>query len=696
MTLTVPKAGIYAGRAAQVRYEEPETAAAVAKFGNAIAEIGGRMEADRLDRELQRSRVDMMEGLNGLRLEFEQIGDPDVIDRDFPKRADALRDQIFQTIDPKNRDNAALMFDEMRTSHAFALGARAIDQRQSQRMATMMRTADTVVRTGALADPQTQSAYLAQFDEHLSNMVATGVLSPEEAEARRMQVAGDMEAARATRLLSDDPQALIAAVDAGEFTGLDADRVQRYRASAVSAQRSAEAAAMSEAERARKEQLSAARDRLKDGIGVFRTGRLWAGDEEAATLLADPEIAALPEAREYAHARLLFEQKPEFARLPLAEKRRLLSEAEAQAVDKPYEADLVTAMRAQIKADEEGFAKDPFARAAEIGLSTAPDLPDPANATPDEIAEGLRARGHYAVSLRDAGYTDTVTLFSPAEREAWAPLIARDQNPADRARIAASLSVALGGLAEDAAAELGADPVFAYAGGLLANGGTETLARHIFEGQRVIDNKEVSLPPVTERRETYFGELSLIFDDGTGAGGRDEAAARNQVLAAADALYAYRSRGNPERVDGKISETDYLQAVHEVLGGVGKYSDGAARGGVQKVKGAMTLLPAEVSGDQVEGVMSAIDGALSGGWSDNLQRVKWAEISVTGNTPVAGGEPITRATWRSLRLRAVGDGDYELIAQNPGTGDWEAVTGDDGSPFWLSLPKAMSVYGARR
>ncbi|MDF2143197.1 hypothetical protein [Paenirhodobacter sp. CAU 1674] len=695
MSLTVPKAGISPGRAPQlanVPVPQSDAGATLAAFGDRMAQVGKAMETDRLQRELQTARVDMMEGMNAIRLEFEQMGDPDAVDQQFKPRTDELKAQILGNLDQRNQQDAGLMFDELRTSHGFALGARAIELRQSQRMATLARTTDTVVRTGATADPETQAAYMAQLEDHLSYLVASGTITPEDAETRRQSAAADMEAARATRLLSDDPAALIAAIDRGAEAGfghMDPERMQGFRARAASAIAAAETAAQSEAERAAKEHLSAAKDVLKDGISVFGKGRDWSGVDDAEALLQNPEVAAMPEARQYAHAKLLHQHMPGFAALPLAEQRKRLAEAKALPIEKGYEADLAEAMQSSIAAAEAGFRDDRFAYAREIGLKPAADLPDPLNATPDELAVSLRGRANYATSLRDAGYTRDVKFFSPDEAEAWKAAVAAERSPAERAKLASAMAVALGSVAEDAAEEIGADPLFTYVGGLIAHGGNETLARQIFDGQRALDAKDTRMPAAPMRRDAFFREFNTLFEDGTVDGRADEAAVRDQIIAAADALYAYRRRGDPNATDAALNEELYQQAIHEVMGGTGSFKSGDARGGVQKIRGQLTLMPQGMSGADVEDAFDVLRAGLPDG---ELVDKAWRDISASGNTPRAGGQPINAKTFSRLSLRQVTGSAYEMVVENPATGRLEALYGDDGKPYLVDLKKMVDVF----
>ena len=653
MTLTVPKAGVIGGATASPRIEANQTGDAVADFGSQLMQVGTRIEKEREQRGLGRARVDMMQGFNDLQTEFDQIGDPDRIDTEFGPRVQELRERTLSNLPEGARADAGLAFDEMAVAHATRQGRRAVDLRQSAEMATVMAAGDELVRAASIGDADTQAAYRDQMNDQLDSLVARGVMQPDEAQRIRSQVGGQMENARATRMLSDDPDALVAAIDAGEFTTLGGDHVQGWRARGVSASRTNAARAEAESKRARAEFLGQVSQLARDGTAVLRKGQPYARAAEIADLLADPEIAALPEVQEYAATVMLTEQRPEIAVLPLAEKRKLLAELERQPLDKPYEADTITALRGMIEADEKQFREDPLGHAAEIGLKAPPDLPDPTTADPAQVVAGLRSRAQYTQSLVAGGYVDrsNARIFTPTEREQWGKLVAEGQSPEVRARMARDLATALGPHAEAAAQEIGADPVFAHVGGGLANGMNERVGREIFEGQRIISGQQVKLPPVTDRRQSFFGNFSSLFFDGVAEGWEDQSGTRDQITAAADALYAYRMRGKAEVASGvmsstsagQLAETEYLQAVHEVMGGTGKYNKGTARGGLQEVRDQITILPQGVSGGDVEDRLDDLARTMD---IPDAANVVLRQIGVSGNRPVrCGACPPSRMGW---------------------------------------------------
>ncbi|AQS46550.1 hypothetical protein BMG03_01085 [Thioclava nitratireducens] len=696
MTLTVPKAGVVAGRSATPTISQPDIGGAVAGLGDTMMKVGTEIAREQRQRQYSEARIEMMKGLNDLRLEFDQVGDPDVIDREFPARAKELKAQIVGKLDPHIQEDASLLFDELEVPHSAAIGRQAIGLRRSVSMAQLARTTQTTVETAGTADPATQATYVDMLDEHLNDLVANGTITPEDAQLRRQKAMAEMRTTRATKLLSTDPQALIDGIDQGEFSGMDPSQMQGYRARA-SAQLAADAkAAQVEADRAQKEALSQATSFLKDGATVFGKGRAWTGADQADQLLKDPLVAATPEAREYIGAQKLFELMPEFSKLPIAEKEKALAEQRKKPISEGFEADVAEAMQKSVDADRKGFADDRFAYAAKIGLNPAPPLPDPTTASAEELSAAITKRAQYSASLTQMGYVNDFKLFSPEEAAVWKEKAGLDAPPAARAKLAMSLAGSLGNDTWRVTKEIGAGPVFGYVGGLLAHGGTESLAREIFSGQRALKDKDVQMPPVAERRQTFFKDLTGLFDDGTRAGSRDETKVRNEVLDAADALYAYRGRGDPNAMDGTVSESDYLQAVHEVMGGSGEYDSSSARGGIQEIRGHVTILPPTVSGGDVEGAIAWVHNAARTNFNEKL----WRKISINGALPQVGGEslsaPGNQATWNNTYLRAVGGSTFNLMVHNPATGREEYVYGDDGKPYTFDIkPLLTETEGLR-
>lgn len=682
MSLTVPKAPAFGGRAPQLRYEESQTGESVARLGMTMLQVGERIAAEQEQRGLGKARVAVAQRLNDLQLQGQQIGDPDELDQFGTDQFVRAREDALAAAPAAIRDQVGQMFDEQALPHKARLGGRGIELRQSQELANLSALGQEVVRTVSIADPATQAAARAQYDDQLDSLVQRGVLPADQAERVRQQFGGQMETARAQRMLSEDPTALVSAIDAGDFAAMGGDDAQGWRARAVAAQQSADARIEATRKQERAVQIANGRDLLKEGTAALRTGQPFAGDVDAAQLMTDPEIAALPEAREYLATVQLTQERPGLAVLPLPEKRALLAELKKKPINHDYEADQTKALQGMIEADEKGFREDPIAYAASLGLMPAPDLPDVNASGGADMVSGLRARANYAGALVQQGYTDKPKFFTAAEREAWSEAVGPAASPARRAELAQSLATAMGPQAEDAAEELKADPVFSLVGGGLAHGMAPQTAKQIFEGQRVIEGQQVKLPAKAERRQSFFGEFDSLFFDGTVAGWPDQSGARDQITSTADALYAYRMRSAQaagDGMDGQIEETAYLQAVHEVMGGTGRYEKSEARGGVQELRDAMTILPAGIAASAVEDRLDA----LADGTPD-----AWIAVSASGNRPQLGGQPADAHSLRRMNLRAIGPDQYIMLRPTP-SGAPAVMMGDNGKPYIISMTALM-------
>ena len=214
MTLVTPKAGLTAGRSADIRVADTGGAAAdaVARFGDRIAQVGARLEADRLDREASRAQIDMTRELGRARQEFEQMSDPDAIDRGWPERVNQLRAQLLdgQTedgrprVDPKIRDRVGLAFDDLATRYGLVLGRRAVTARQAQRRQNWGAMSEEVVSQAATADEDVRSALLDQAQAMISRDLEAGQIDRAEADKRSVALQDAVETAHMAAQVDGD------------------------------------------------------------------------------------------------------------------------------------------------------------------------------------------------------------------------------------------------------------------------------------------------------------------------------------------------------------------------------------------------------------------------------------------------------------------------------------------------------------
>jgi hypothetical protein len=692
MTLTVPTAGVVAGRAAAIRIPEPQGGETLARFGEIMMKVGTGLENERLDRERARARVEMMRGLNDLSRALETVGDPDALDAAWAERSAALRAALTGRLDPRLRADAEVMFDELSLGHANRIGYRALEARQSQRRAIIADTAAATVDAAATADPDTRATYFASFDQGIDEMVAAATITPEQGAEMKRAVRANADEAAALRRLSDDPAGLVAAIERGEFAALPADQRERFRARAVSAVEAAAAREAAAADKANRERIAAARETLKSVTAILDADRDPARAAEADALLADPDVAATPEARAYVLAKELRQAMPGFAYLPLDQQRALLAIEVARPIGDARENRLAEAMRAEIARKEAALTGDYWGYVDRVFGQTTPALPDPTAADPAALADALRQRSA-SVSAQTASRfagNAPVPYFTPDERKAWTEAVAVTQNSAQRAAIGRAMYEAIGPREIGrAAAEILADPVFVHAAGLAATG-NEALARRVLEGQRAAAAGDLSLPARTELRETFFETWPDLF--GTGVDGfEDDSPLRDSVIAAANALYALEARDQvKERKDGKVDGALWLNALHRVLGGTGtSYDSRDAAGGIATINGHHTLLPPGVPHRDARRAIAAVAAQAT------VEGFDWSPYTYGGAIPQIAGQPLDGTTFSRLRLKQAGGnnplGFYAMIDEAG-----EVVTDARGRPVYLDLRRTLSATAEAR
>ncbi len=725
MTLTVPRAGITAGRAPGIQVEADETGAAVAQFGARISQAGQSILNDALDRQATRLQIDMTKALGEARLEFEQMNDPDAIDTGWQQRATELR-QRFVTGDERNpmhprlRERVGLAFDELANRHALALGARAIEARRNQRAAHLVEYTQAVTTQAATADPGTRQTLLRQFRDDLDRRVAANELTPLQATELYIRETERVYQAAAIDMIDTNPQGYLDLDAAGEWVDhMSPEAAATNRVRAQGKLDAMDEAARRDAERVARERTAEIGGQLDAIYTLAKSGHVRQG---AAQFLADPEVQAHPRWREVNAQFLLLEAKPDLMRMTPSEIDGILSDEAERPKINGWEADITSALETARRSVADGWQKDGITFARQQGFQV-PDLPpfDPTN--PAAFEAGLRQRVEFGARAVAEGYTNLPPIFSDAEREQLRLAAANSADPAARAELARAVYTATGGNPDVVARQIDADGVFTYAAGLQGETGSPSLAAAMFRGQQKIAGKTVNLP--SQRDEI------LVFDAVTGGIFDDQPQVKAQIMEAARALYADTATGiEPEDTqsgyfrDGE-GRRAYEQAVQRALGGV--QSGRGYVGGVQEVRGnGWTVLPHGVSPAQLEGARLAVGAVLSGGSVDaNGQPVyvdplradaavdpdvifgalRRASVSpdpaggtrqvnpdflLPADRPLGRRERETLSTlWQATRLVAVGNDSYALIYTDPDTGEEIELSAAGGGAFRVSLRQLL-------
>ncbi|MFN3953211.1 MAG: hypothetical protein ACK4LQ_02080 [Pararhodobacter sp.] len=682
MTLTLPTAGTNAGRTPDLRVATPTLGSDIAEFGQVMSRVGFAIEAERNDRLLQRAQIDMMDGFNRLRLDLDQIGDPEQMEATFSARAQEMRDRHLEALPQAIRQQAELRFDDLRARQAYAVGRQALDLRHSERRVMLSHARDVTLQGAHHGDADAREINFAQYAQVVQNAVALGVLNPEQGDAALRDWAVSVAQARAAALLLDAPEALLETLDGADFEVLEPTAREALRTRATAAMETRATAAAT----------ALGRD-LQSATRIIRAGYAYEGLD---ALLANPDALAHEHGPALAAAAAFQRQEPGFAVLPPSEQAAHLRIVERRPIGAGEEHELQTraAMRAAHDASRQAWANDPVAHAQELALIDPGPLPDPLASDPQELAAALAQRAADAAALAARGYTEEPVMFRADERDAWRAAVAPEAPPPQRARLAALVAASLPDAAPEIANQISDDPVFGFVGGLLAHGGSPRLAEEIFEGQRAIAGQHVPLPSEAARNHIWFTNFHSLFDNFAESGMRD------QVMAATDALTAHRLRGDPSASENGVPQRVFVQAAHEAMGGSGQYDSRSARGGVQRVRGSLTILPEGVNGREVTAALGALAGELGQmpGQLDGLQlvpddqadrlRAAWRHLSISGAAPQVGGELISGRTLNSVRLHALGGTAYALIYAAP-DGSELVLHDEAGNPFRLDIQRLL-------
>ena len=686
MSLTVPKAGVIGGATASPRFEADQTGDMMAQFGQRMFEIGTQIKADRLDRQMKRAQVDMTRDLGEARIEFDQMGDPDQIDELWPQRVAEIRERHRANLDPENAETFDLAYDDLANRQGFAIGRRAIDLRQSQRMATWEDYRTVAMQQAVLVDADTREALYRQGDEQVDSLVANGIMTPQAAAEEKRRFREQAQNAIVIDQVSNRPDEFLQNADAGEYGYLPPEEIARYRQQATSNIAAAEAKAIRQAELDAKEQATQIGKRLGEISQIADAGRV-AVDE---TFLNLPAVQAHPD---YPKAMAAIALRNERADLPFMTPQQLdglIREEEGKAIDAPFRAERLKVLTEHRDAAAQGWGHDAIAHAGKTGFRV-PAMPDIATADPAEIGAAIQQRQAFAEGLREGGYTGDrrAAPLSLDEQEDLKAALSVDADPARRAELVKSLTVS-------GATGLIADPALQHVGGLLAAGGSDALGRSILKGQQVLARDNVVLPPLADRLDPVFSQIGTLFADS-----QDGPATQASVIAAADALYAERQR----KVDptAPINETAYKQALHEVMGGTGTYDGDTASGGVATIAGRPTILPMGLSKRQVERAAEMLfrdlngRGAGGGPTADPGEKVNQGlaslrQMSINGSLPTIGGEVVDADDWRDAEFVSTGPDEYQMVLTTQ-DGPITAIDSETGDPFVFSLSRLARRYG---
>ena len=570
------------------------------------------MTAERLDLEMGRLQVDMTRDLGQLRLKYEQMGDPDAIDTQWPADIKALKESYLNgktdtgraRVDPRLRDRWELGFDDLANKHALAVGTNALALRQSQRVANYIDYRHEAGGQAAATDPDTRDTLYAQHRAYLEGLAEKGVITPEEVAADDRKFRADTENAFAICLIGEDPQGLLRAIQAGDLSNLSPEEQARYTVRAESALAAEAEKNQRAADQAQRERDAAVATELGEAIRIVRAG----GTSSIEALTEDPAVeASHPDlVSELRGAAALRDNQIFIDQMTPAQLEALSTDLGGKDATKVWHLDAKKAVDTQLQAARKGYATDGIAFAKSVGLSVPEiDFSDPAR-----TAATLAKRLTFAQAQAEKGYTKEVVILSEAERKELGAIIDPKADPAARVQIAAAMMSGLKGSAGAVARSSGAGPVFGRAIDMMADGVDAGTVQAMLRGEQKLELDTALAPPLKDRL-MLFNELTgdLFAGDAKNAAG---------LMAAATALYADdMGTIDPEDIaNGVFSDgparDKMLGAVQTILGASPDADGQMTIGGVQEIKGEPLVLPRGVAAFEAERALDMVGLALAG------------------------------------------------------------------------------------
>lgn len=681
MTLTMPTSNRAPGRAARLTpVEGGGEAAAVAGLGEVARQVGRRIEGDVLRRQSQKARVDFTRELGELRLSVDEIGDPDQKGAAWDQGTTQIRDRYFgeeSALDPRVRRDLENPYQELADRHSLQIGRQTLQLRQAESEALWIDYSHDVANQASTLDGEGKDELLAQAFDQLDELVAAGVIDAAEAAKRRLGLVGEVDNAAALRVLASDPEAFLQMQKEGAFDGIGPELNARYSNQANTSIAKRAEDAQKESERLAKERDKEIGTRLTAMADIYGKDRL--PFDEA--FLDRPDVKAHPDYPRVMAAKHLRAQKIDLQSMTPTQIAAAIEDERGRSVQFKYQTEYLDMLEDELEKAEKAWSTDPIQAARDRLGESIPDL-DLAG-RPGHLASQVFERVKLVEDLHQSGHTDLRAYFSEDELDQIKDAIGPEADAAERARLAAEFGNGFKRV-PDGLAAISDDPIFRHVSTILADGASARTAREIFQGQQAIENNTSLLPPQGDRTGEAFENLGGLFahlPKGEGLQG--------QVMDAADALYARRKRltDPTDDIDAKL----YRQVFHEVMGGTGEQGGSTARGGVHEIRGQLTLLPAGVAGEKVDGALSKL-GLKRVGRSTNegyrepdadLLASHLAAISQNGLPPTLGSTPVDRETVDQLTIRSVADDVFVFVF--PTSNGGLVLTDAEGEEYRFSM-----------
>ncbi len=451
-----------------------------------------------------------------------------------------------------------------------------------------------------------------------------------------------------------------------------------------------------------KRQREAKNTEFKDTFQLIRDAAKAGRQAEGEEILQNPEAAAMhPElAREAAAYVALRDNTPGFLQMTPAQQAEEVARLVAAPVSEEWEIDVAEAAAKMAKENRKAWDKDPVKRASEVLETPPPPLPELTPDDPSKFVEALAARREYMNGVRAAGYTDTNAFLSEEEAQQLGVLMSKGTDPAIRAAMSGAIVAGFGPDAVRVFDEIGGDRVTMFAGKIQAVGGRPEVAQAILQGQQMIAENMVQLPPKSDRITAFDEQVATAFRGIPGA-----PQVQGEIMEAAKALYASQAQGIDPTSE---AAADLMKQSIQTVLGQSKNKRGQVTGGVQAVMGHQTLLPVGVPGETVEatlraalgggptstsftGGMALLGAAIFGGLPEQQDAASIWETAGVSGAPSISGKPIPRRYVDNDMVRPVSIGGNLYRLEIDTGGSKLDVEDGNGNVLVFDLMKLMEA-----
>lgn len=664
MTLTIPRAGVIAGRAPQLTPQQPsQVGAGLSALGDKMADMGLKYKAEKLDYQGKKIQLDLARDLAAARLEAEQLGDPEVIGATWDARKAEITQRYLKGKDDAGnpivpdalRPGIELTAAELDNRHTAAIATKKEGLFQSQRAANWIETYDRVALEASKADAETAGAMLEVADDAINQAIANGTMSPEDAAKARISLRETVATGRAVTIMETDPEAFLKRADEGEFDDLGGEGLARAKAKAQGDIYRKAAAAETAAKVAAKAEETAISNRLDEMAGMMFKG-FTLTDEN---YLTDPKVIANPNYGKVMAAKALQTEIPAIKQMTIPQLDEQIASEEAAPKSRKYQLERIDLLRqwrdaAVTKWNTDGVEQ---ARLAKMPVN---DLPSFDAQAPNDFAAALPGRIALDRFATSNEYTATQALFSGSEKAQLEKVLDPKADVGPKLALAGAILSGAKGDTSRVMTVLGADPTFRRAAWALENTGDSALAEGILRGKQKAELKTVILPAPRMMQQA--------FDAATGGAFDGNPTFKAELLDAAAALYADQAAGiDPESqsstgwLDDSTAIDLFTQSIQRVTGAQADANGKMTIGGVQEINDGFVSLPVGVAAKAVEGAFENLGQHLRGqrrsanGWDssptdtppDIMRAFKAA--SVDGRVPALGADP--QSTFADLTLQ---------------------------------------------